>query len=99
MTHTPAEVFHPSELLKEELEARGWSIGDLARNMDGDYGVNYVALEFYLDLGPEEVGLRMNSMAVDISKALGVDPDFFSNLERSWLEHPTTQAAIRARLN
>ena len=99
MTNTPAEAFHPSLFIKEELEARDWTIGELARAMPGDYGINFVALEFYLDLGPEEPGLRMNNMAADISRAFGVDPDFFSNLERAWLEHPATQAAIRARLH
>jgi plasmid maintenance system antidote protein VapI len=99
MTHIPAEVFHPSIFIKEEMEARGWTIGDLAKAMGGDYGINFVGLEFYLELGPEEPGLRMNDTAVSISRAFGIDPDFFSNLERSWLEHPSTQAAIRARLH
>lgn len=30
---TPAEVFPPSEYLRDELEARGWSINDLAKKM------------------------------------------------------------------
>lgn len=97
MTHIPSEAFHPSIFIKDELEARHWSIGDLAKAMEGDYGINYIALEFYLEIGPEEPGLRMNDTAVAISKAFGVDSDFFSNLERSWLLHPSTQAAIRAR--
>ena len=94
MRFVPAEVFHPSIFIKDELEARDWTIGDLVKLMPGDYGVNYVTLEFYLDLGPEEPGLTMGSQAADISRAFGCDEDFFGNLERSYLEHPLTKAAI-----
>lgn len=31
---TPAEVFSPGEFIREELEARGWTQGDLAQIMD-----------------------------------------------------------------
>ena len=31
---TPAEVFPPEEFIREELEARGWTQGDLAQIMD-----------------------------------------------------------------
>lgn len=30
----PAEVFPPGEFIREELEARGWTQGDLAQIMD-----------------------------------------------------------------
>lgn len=30
----PAEVFAPGEFIREELEARGWTQGDLAQIMD-----------------------------------------------------------------
>jgi HTH-type transcriptional regulator/antitoxin HigA len=30
----PAEVFHPGEYLRDELAARGWTQGDLARVID-----------------------------------------------------------------
>jgi hypothetical protein len=84
MTREPAEVFHPSTYIAEELEARGWTIGDLAKRLPGDYGTNHLALEMYLMVGACE-GMHMGDMAPDISKAFGVSPDFFSNLERAWL--------------
>src|SRR5580698_3132849 len=31
---TPAEVFSPGEFIQDELEARGWTQGDLAQIMD-----------------------------------------------------------------
>jgi HTH-type transcriptional regulator/antitoxin HigA len=30
-TWKPAEVFHPGEILRDELRARGWTQSDLAR--------------------------------------------------------------------
>ena len=33
-TRIPAEVFPPGEFIREELEARGWTQGDLAQIMD-----------------------------------------------------------------
>jgi hypothetical protein len=94
-----AEAFHPSIYIKEELEAREWSIADLAKLMPGDYGINFVALEFYLDIGPETPGLKMGPQAIDISRAFGVNDDIFPNLERAWLEHPTTKAALLKELH
>lgn len=34
VARTPAEVFPPGEFIREELEARGWTQGDLAQIMD-----------------------------------------------------------------
>lgn len=95
----PAEAFHPSEFIKDELEARGWSLADLVKRMPGDYGINYVALDFYLSVGPDEPGLRMGDNT-GIAQAFGdVDPQYFTNLERAWLDHPTTQAKIAKELH
>lgn len=80
-----AEVFHPAEFLSDELEDRGWSVADLAARLPGEYGVNHLAIEMYLTCGPKEPDLRMGEMAVGISRALGCDPDFFSDLETAWL--------------
>lgn len=102
MTETervPAEATHPSIFINEELEARGWSIADLAMRMPGDFGINSVALEFYLTIGPDEPGLRMGDCAEGVSRAFGVDPDLFGNLERTWLQHPATKAAIAKELH
>jgi HTH-type transcriptional regulator/antitoxin HigA len=35
---TPAEVFPPGEFIREELEARGWTVRELARIMDMPLG-------------------------------------------------------------
>ncbi len=47
-----AEAFHPSIYIKEELEARGWDVDDLAKRMPGNYGINHLAIDMYLECGP-----------------------------------------------
>jgi hypothetical protein len=37
-TFKPAEVFHPGEFLRDELSARGWTQGDLAKVIDRPLG-------------------------------------------------------------
>lgn len=93
------DAVHPSLYIKEELEAREWSLADLARRLPGDYGVNYVALDFYLSIGPETPTAHMGALAPDISRAFGADTDFFPNLERAWLDHPTTKALALKELH
>lgn len=94
-----AEAFHPSIYIKEELEARGWSIEDLAKAMSGDYDINYTALDFYLEIGPDNPTMHLGDLAVEVSRAFDVDDSLFPNLERSWLDHPTTKAAALKELH
>lgn len=79
-------ALHPSEVIRDELKARGWSMAELARRLPGDYGLNYVALDFYLTIGAETPDMRMGVYAEQIAAVFGVDLDFFSNLESSWLK-------------
>lgn len=82
----PAEKFHPSEYIREEMEERGWSQSDFARHMGGDWQLNMVALDFYLDIGPEESGLRIgNDTAAQLGAAFGTSAELFLNLEKAWL--------------
>lgn len=94
-----AEAFHPSIYIKDELEARGWSTDDLAKAMPGDYGINRMALDFYLEIGPDNPTMHLGSLAIEVSRAFGVDDSLFPNLERSWLDHPTTKAAALKELH
>lgn len=94
MTRKPVEAVHPSAFIKDEMDARGWTIGDVASRMPGDYGVNHLAIDMYLELGRDEPMLRIGKMSAELAQAFGVDADLFANLERAWLEHPATKAAI-----
>lgn len=77
---------HPSVFILEEMAARGWTLEDLARRCGGDYGLNHVAIDFYLTIGAETPDLRMGVYAVECARVFGVDRDLFVNLERAWLE-------------
>lgn len=89
----PAEVFHPSELIRDEMDSRDWGIPTMARKMGGDAGVNRLALEMYFVVGPQNPGCRLGPvMAAQIAKAFGTSIEVWTNLEAAWLSHPTTQA-------
>lgn len=83
-----AEQFHPSEYIAEELQARGWSVRDLAERMGGDVDVNHCALEIYFAVAqkPElAVGCHLEGMADQLGTALGTGPEIWRNLERSYI--------------
>jgi hypothetical protein len=80
----PAEAFHPSVFIIEEMEARGWGRWELARRMGGDYGQRRLEIDLYFDVGPQEPGLRIGD-GEDFARAFGVDAEFFLNLETAWL--------------
>lgn len=99
MPLVPVEAFHPNIFIKEELEAREWSIDDLVRRMPGDYGINHLAIDMYLDLGADEPNMRLGDMAAEIARAFGVSDEFFTNLEKTWFDHPTTKARLLKELH
>jgi len=93
------EAFHPSIFIADELEARGWSLDDLAQRMPGDFGVNRLALDFYMTIGAETPTMRLGESAAGIAAAFDVSPELFLNLEKAWVEHPTTKAMALKELN
>lgn len=79
---------HPSEFIKDEMEARGWTLKDVAARMGvvplHDYGLHYLALEMYFAV--HEPNLRIGQDTADaLGRAFGVNPQFFLNLEAAWL--------------
>ena len=79
--------FHPSEFIQDELDARGWSLDELAVRMGGDFQVNRIALDFYMTIGPSERGLRIGKdTAAQLGGAFGTSAELWLNLERLWLK-------------
>lgn len=73
----PAEVFPPGEFIREELEARGWTQGDLAQIMDRP-----VRLVNELVAGKKQI---TPETARGLSKAFGDDdPLYWMNLDSSY---------------
>ncbi len=79
-----AEVFHPSEFIIDEMEARGWDLDELARRMGGDFAINRLSLDLYFIVGPKEPDLLIGD-GEDFALAFGVSAEFFRNLEAAWL--------------
>jgi len=87
-------VPHPSEFIREELEARGWTQRDLAFIL----GCNSTSLNLLL--------LGKKGISTDMAKALGeafdVSAEFFSNLQRAYdlanASDPNPAIAKRARI-
>ena len=82
-------AFHPSVFIQDELDARGWSLHELAGRMDGSAHINRVSLELYMHAGPHDPGILLGETAAQLSQAFGVSDEFFSNLEQAWREAPT----------
>ena len=83
---TPAECWHPSVFIQEEMDARGWNLDELALHMGGSVVVNRAALDLYFGVGPTEAGLRIGD-GEDFARAFGVDAEFFLALEAAWLKY------------
>ena len=90
----PAEVFHVAEYIQEEMDARGWDIGDVAVRMGSqarhDYGVNYLALEMLLSVRDKNL-LMGDEMAEGLSRAFGSSKEFWINLDSTWRRYAPAQ--------
>ncbi|MGH6981446.1 MAG: helix-turn-helix transcriptional regulator [Stellaceae bacterium] len=82
-TRVHAEVFHPSVFIHEELEARGWTLDDLALRMGGDFGLQRFALDFYMTVHDKHLLLGADGER-DLARAFGTSPEFWHNLEAAW---------------
>lgn len=80
----PAEAVHPTEYILEELEARGWTLDDLAAKTPGDFGLNRLAMDFYL---LQDEGVRLGEAGAEgLAAAFGTSKELWLNLERAWLD-------------
>ena len=72
----PAEVFPPGEIIREELEARGWTQSDLAEILGRPLVLVNEIVTGRRAITPET--------ARGLGDAFGVDPQFFLNLESAY---------------
>lgn len=90
----PAEVFPPGEFLREELEARGWTQADFAEILGRPPRLVSEIIGGKRAISPET--------AQGLGDALGVDPQFWLNLESAYqlsrVRQPDVNVAKRARL-
>lgn len=72
----PAEVFPPGDLIREELDARGWTQTDLAEILGRPMRVVSEVLAGKKAITPE--------IAQGLGEVFGVGAQFWLNMEREW---------------
>jgi HTH-type transcriptional regulator/antitoxin HigA len=81
MSHIPAEVFPPGEFIRDELEARGWTQGDLAQIMGRP-------LQFVNELVAGKKQITPET-ALGLAKAFGDDDAlYWMNLDNACRQPP-----------
>lgn len=91
----PAEVFSLAEHLGEEMEARGWTVEDVAIRMGGDFGIEVLALALLLSVQEDNLIIEDKTI-VRLAAAFDVSPDLFRNLHNTWLRHPDRRQKYEA---
>jgi HTH-type transcriptional regulator/antitoxin HigA len=96
MTITPAEVFPPGEYLRDELEAREWTVTEFADIIGRPLQAVSEILNNRKEITPET--------AAELAAALGTSPEFWLNLQNAYQLHQLrsrgdlTEVQRRARL-
>lgn len=91
----PAECFHVGEFLRDEMDARGLIVEDVALAMgpESEYEVNYLTLEFILHLRDARAIISRETFG-QIAKALGQDDsavETWVRLDAGWKRWMTTR--------
>jgi len=81
-------AFPPGEYLEEELQARGWSVEELAERMGGerDYAVNLLSAMMLIAVHDTHLILDRET-AEGFARALGTSPEVWLNLDAHWRQH------------
>ena len=87
----PAEAFHLSEMLQEEMDARGWTRQDVYDRLGYD-SVDCCAFDLLMEVKDKNL-LMGKREAQALADAFGIDdPEFFIRMHEAWRLHPSTQA-------
>lgn len=97
---TPAEVWHPGVYLLEEMEARGWSVRDVAERMGGqELVINELLVEQIIGetyMLPNDAECELDpETAAKLARAFGTSAEFWLNLDRYYRE--AGSATVRHR--
>lgn len=90
----PAEVWPMASFMAEEMEARGWDAFDVAERMPGNYMRNVFVVSLLLAVQSESL-IFDEDESQRLGTAFDVDPQFFLNLHRSWLDHPAARQEFK----
>jgi HTH-type transcriptional regulator/antitoxin HigA len=75
----PAQCFHPGEHIKDEMEARGWDVVELAKRM----GVHNMPVEIAMSLIECKQNITPN-IAFGLRRAFGTSPDLWMSLQKTF---------------
>ena len=83
------EPVHLSEIIEDEMRARGWSLDDLVMNMgphfsEEEWGITKLSWEFFFSCREMRDVVLGDVMAQQLSTAFDVSPIFFTTLHDSW---------------
>lgn len=79
--HIPSQAFSTWEYIADEIEARGWTVEELAIRMGGDAEINLCAMEF---LQLEEPNIHLgDEMANGLATAFGTSAEMWLRLDES----------------
>ena len=84
----PAEVFHVSEFIREEMEARGWDRDRLASEMTPgasrrEWGITRLTLDFLFESRGKKMFIGKKT-ANQLALAFGTSPELWANLDDAW---------------
>jgi plasmid maintenance system antidote protein VapI len=74
--------------LEDEMNARGWTVADVAARMGPgrDYGTDYLCVEMLLAVHDRNL-LLDDDTAIGLGNAFGVSPQYFTYLHEAWRRH------------
>ncbi len=86
---SPAEVFSVCVFVKEEMEARGWTLEDLINHMPGNQDVNRLTLDIMFATPEFDDDIRKDmrlgeQTAIDLAQAFGTSKELWMNLDAAW---------------
>ena len=85
----PLEVYPLAFFIHEELQAREWTVDDLALRMGplSEYGMNHLMVDLMLSAHREKLIFKDEFLA-DVAHALGVSPAMLRHLDDQWRAWP-----------
>jgi hypothetical protein len=85
----PVMVFHISEMIADELEARGWTGFDVAKRMSDKKSPTMHGAMFDLAMAVHKDGLILSDeFLVHLDAAFGMSDGYFKRLHQMWLDNP-----------
>jgi len=90
----PAQVFCLAELLSDEMLERGWTTEDVVRQMSTgrNLAVDLCCIDMLMCV--QDDNLLIDAETFDgLTRAFGVDPQFFRNIDAAWRAAPKERRA------